>query len=452
MNIDFNSLLIPPATGPHASDKALSLKGVLAAAPDKSCSHRAMILGGMADGVSEVTGLLESADVLATARCVEALGAKLNRSRPGHWQITGKPVWTSPDQPLDLGNAGTGVRLLMGAASRFDLTADFVGDESLSSRPMERVLGPLREMGVQASARDGGRLPVRLVGRSPLKSIEYTPPIASAQVKSALLLAALGADGDSVLHEPVATRDHTETMLPLFGCPVEVQRDGASLTVRISGPTSLKATSINIPGDPSSAAFLVAAALITPDSEMTIRGVMTNPARFGLYHVLKEMGADITLTPGGTACGEALCDITARSSRLKGITVPAQVAASMIDEYPILSVISAFAQGVTRMEGLAELRAKESDRLAASADLLSANGVEVELGEDTLTVHGRGGEAIPGGGRVETRHDHRLAMSGLVLGLNSVNPVIVDDVSMIATSYPGFFKDMAALGATIRQA
>jgi 3-phosphoshikimate 1-carboxyvinyltransferase len=437
------------ASGSHTARRAGRLQGRLRAAPDKSISHRCLIFSALADGTSEVEGLLESADVLATARAVEALGAELERTGEGRWQITGHGRWTSPSVPLDLGNSGTGVRLLMGAASRFDLTARFTGDESLSSRPMERVLAPLRQMGVRADAAEGGRLPAVLTGSSRLKAITYTPPVASAQVKSAILLAGLGADGETVVIEPHATRAHTETLAPLFGADIRMERDGAGLVARVRGGRVLKPAHVHVPGDPSSAAFPIAAGLVAGTGPVTVTGVMTNPARFGLYEVLKTMGADITITPAGTRAGEALADISVRPGTLKGVEVPPEIAPSMIDEYPILSVIAAFADGVTRMTGLAELRAKESDRLAASAALLAANGVKIELGGDSLTVHGMGPGGVPGGGLVKTLHDHRLAMSGLVLGLGAKEPVTVDDVAMIATSYPGFFDDMTALGAEI---
>lgn len=435
--------------GPRKARRGGNIAGTLGAAPDKSISHRALIFSAMAAGRSEVRGLLESADVLATAGAVSALGATLTREGDGHWLIDGVERWASPSTPLDLGNSGTGVRLLMGAASRFDLTAEFVGDASLSSRPMERVLGPLREMGALTQAAEGGRLPVRLTGSSALKAITYTPPIASAQVKSAILLAGLGADGETMVIEPNATRAHTETLAPLFGADMSMERDGPGLIARVRGGKALHAADVHVPGDPSSAAFPIAAGLVAGTGPVTITGVMTNPARFGLYEVLKMMGADITIIPAGTRAGEALADITVRPGSLKGVEVPPDIAPSMIDEYPILSVIAAFADGITHMTGLAELRAKESDRLAASAALLAANGVKVELGEDSLTVHGMGPGGVPGGGLVKTLHDHRLAMSGLVLGLGAKEPVTVDDVAMIATSYPGFFDDMAALGAQI---
>jgi 3-phosphoshikimate 1-carboxyvinyltransferase len=426
------------------------LRGRLRAAPDKSISHRAVIFSALANGESRVDGLLESDDVLATARAVAQLGADVTRGDDGAWRISGAP-WRSPAEPLDLGNSGTGVRLLMGAAARFDLEAVFTGDASLSSRPMARVLDPLALMGVRSEAAEGGRLPARLFGSSRLQAIDYTPPVASAQVKSAILLAGLGAEGETIVREPRLTRAHTETMGPLYGADFHVEPDGEGEIVRVKGGAPLKAHDLTVPGDPSSAAFLVAAALITPESDVVIEGVMTNPARFGLYETLIEMGAEIELRPAGERAGEALVDIHVRSSALKGVEVPPERAPSMIDEYPILSVIAANAEGPTAMRGLAELRAKESDRLAASAALLQANSVRLELGEDHLIVEGRGAGGVPGGGLVQTFHDHRLAMSGLVLGLASKDPVAVDDVAMIATSYPGFFDDMAALGAVIEE-
>lgn len=436
-------------SGPAKARASSRLAGEIAAAPDKSCSHRALILAALAQGRTRIDGLLESADVLATAGALEALGASLERVKPGKWDVTGA-VWTTPDGPLDLGNSGTGVRLLMGAAARFDLTAIFTGDDSLSRRPMERVLAPIKAMGAMTGSASGGRLPVRLTGSTRLKPIDYTPPVASAQVKSAVLLAGLGARGETIVREPRATRDHTEKMAPLFGAGIESEygEDG-SLTVRVTGGAPLKGARLEIPGDPSSAAFAIAAALVTPESELTVTGVMTNPARFGLYETLKEMGADMTVTAAGTSCGEALADIGVRTSQLRGVTVPESRAPSMIDEFPILAVIAAFAEGETRMKGLGELRAKESDRLAATADLLACNGVKVSIEGDDLVVTGCGLSGVPGGGTVETREDHRLAMAALVMGLGAHKPVTVDETAMIATSYPGFFDDMKAIGAKI---
>ena len=438
-------------SGPKSARRTSGLRASLPAAPDKSISHRALIFSALAAGESVITGLLESDDVLATARAVAALGADVTRDGPGAWRVTGAP-WRTPAEPLDLGNSGTGVRLLMGAAARFDLEAVFTGDDSLSGRPMARVLDPLALMGATSQAREGGRLPARLKGSAALSAIDYTPPVASAQVKSAILLAGLGAEGETIVREPHATRAHTETMAPLYGADLTVEPDGDGAIARVRGGKALTAFDLAVPGDPSSAAFATAAALICSDSAITLTGVMTNPARFGLYETLKEMGADLTFTRAGERAGEALVDLTVRSSALKGVEVPAERAPSMIDEYPILSVIAAFAEGPTVMRGLAELRAKESDRLAASAAMLVANGVRIELGGDYLVVHGAGPGGPRGGGHVLTHHDHRLAMSGLVLGLGAQQPVTVDDVAMIATSYPGFFDDFAALGAVFEAA
>lgn len=435
--------------GPRTASFSKGLSGSLRAAADKSISHRSLIFSAMAEGRSLISGLLESDDVLATARAVAQLGAIVEKLGDGRWQVTGAP-WRSPAAPLDLGNSGTGVRLLMGAAARFDLEAVFAGDESLSSRPMARVLDPLADMGVRSKAAEGGRLPATVFGSSGLKPIDYTPPVASAQVKSAILLAGLGADGETIVREPRLTRAHTETMGPLYGADFTVERDGPSAVIKVRGGRTLTAHDLEVPGDPSSAAFLVAAALITPGSDVTITGVITNPARFGLYKTLQDMGADITLTPAGTRAGEELVDIHVRSSTLNGVEVPAERAPSMIDEYPILSVLAGHAEGRTTMLGLEELRAKESDRLSASAKLLEVNGVTLELGDDYLIVEGCGAGGVPGGGTVQTFHDHRLAMSGLVMGLASKAPVTVDDVAMIATSYPTFFDDVAALGGVIK--
>lgn len=435
-------------TGERTASLSKALTGRLRAPADKSISHRSMIFSAMAEGESRVEGLLESDDVLATARAVAQLGASVSRDDDGIWRVAGAR-WRTPTEPLDLGNSGTGVRLLMGAAARFDLEAVFTGDESLSSRPMARVLDPLAQMGIRSDAAEGGRLPARVFGSSALNPIDYTPPVASAQVKSAILLAGLGAKGDTIVREPRLTRAHTETMGPLYGAEFHVEQADGGSVIRVTGGKSLKAHDLTVPGDPSSAAFLVAAALITPDSDVVIEGVMTNPARFGLYETLADMGADIELKPAGTRAGETLVDIHVKSSALKGVEVPPERAPSMIDEYPILSVLAANAEGTTTMLGLEELRAKESDRLSASAKLLQANGVALTLGDDHLIVEGCGAGGVPGGGMVETFHDHRLAMSGLVMGLASKEPVTVDDVTMIATSYPTFFEDMAKLGAVI---
>lgn len=431
---------------PAISHPGHALTGRAAAPGDKSVSHRALILAALASGESRITGLLESADVLATARAVAALGAGVHRDGEG-WRVVGTGGrFRSPDRALDLGNSGTGVRLLMGAVAGTGAVADFTGDASLSSRPMARVLDPLAAMGADCSS-TGGRLPVRITGGS-LKPVDWSPEIASAQVKSAILLAALGAEGETVVREPAPTRDHTERMLPLFGG--EVTSEGQ--IVRLTGPQALTGTRIDVPGDPSSAAFALVAGLIVPGSAVTLTGVIANPARDGLYRVLERIGAKLTRTPGGAMAGEDTVDLSVETSALKGIDLEADIAPSMIDEYPILAVAAAFADGESRFRGLAELRAKESDRLAGTAALLAANGVTARIEGDDLIVTGRGPAGVPGGGDVVTHGDHRLAMSGLVMGCAAQSAVRIDDAAMIATSYPGFIDDMRALGAQIVRA
>ena len=373
----------------------------------------------------------------------------MQRSEPGS-SGSAQAVGATPGEPLDFGNSGTGVRLMMGAIAGSGAGAVFTGDTSLSSRPMRRVTDPLEAMGARLSSTEG-RLPVTLEP-SDLHGIAYTPPIASAQVKSALLLAGLGASGETIITERHATRDHTETMLRAFGVKLEVTQGDDGVQIRLPGQQSLKAQDVTVPGDPSSISFALVAALILPGSEVHITGVMDNPSRTGLIETLKEMGADLEITPGPIMAGERTMDIIARYSQLHGVDVPASRAPSMIDEYPVLGVAAAFASGTTSMAGLAELKAKESDRLAGTADLLSRNGVSVEAGEDSLTVYGKGAGMVRGGGTVATHHDHRLAMSALVLGLAAQQPVTIDDASMIATSYPGFADDMRALGATLEPA
>lgn len=426
------------------------LAGGFNAPGDKSISHRSLILGGLAKGQTKVSGLLESEDVLNTGRAMAALGASVERTGDGAWTIQGcDNALRSPDAPLDFGNAGTGVRLVMGVAAGAGVSAEFIGDASLSARPMRRVTDPLGQMGAAFETQDG-RLPARL-SASRLSAIDYTPPIASAQVKSAILLAALGAEGQTIVREPHATRNHTETMLRDFGVELDVDCDGAGSVIRLRGPQRLDACNVDVPGDPSSSAFAAVAASIITGSDITIHHVMDNPARSGVFTTLQEMGADIRIEPGPMMAGERTLSLRIRGSALKGITVPADRAPSMIDEYPVLGVAASFAEGSTRMVGLAELRAKESDRLSGTADLLRNNGVEVEIDGDDLIVHGRGPQGVPGGGMVETRHDHRLAMSGLVMGLAARNAVTIDDAAMIATSYPDFFRDMTGLGARIEE-
>jgi len=399
----------------------------------------------MASGRTTVTGLLEGDDILATAGAMRALGATVTRTGEGRWTIEGVGAdgLRTPDRIIDCGNAGTGVRLIMGAASAYALEATFTGDDSLRSRPMNRVLDPLRQMGVQADAQDGGRLPCTIRSDGDLTAIDYAPPKASAQVKSCVMLAGLGAKGRTTVRELHPTRDHTETMLRAFGVPVHC--DGT--TVSIDGPAALSGTHIDVPGDPSSAAFAIVAGLIVPGSDVVVEGVMMNARRTALYDALLQMGADIRFENerevGG---GERVADIRARHSRLTGIIVDPTRAADMIDEYPILAVAAAVAEGDTVMNGIHELRVKESDRIAATVALLRGNGVQVEEREDGLSVTGG---AVPGGGAVQTHHDHRIAMSALILGLVSEQGVTVDDASMIATSYPDFFDHMRIIGADI---
>ena len=422
------------------------LSGSFDAPGDKSISHRALIFGALASGVTHITGLLESGDVLDTAKAMTALGAEIHQTGPRSWKIAGTAGrLRNPTESLDFGNSGTGVRLVMGACAGAGVSATFIGDSSLSSRPMARITTPLGLMGAKLDASEN-RLPI-ILSASKLTAIQYAPPVASAQVKSAILLAALGATGETVVTEAQATRDHTERMLKLFGVEIDVTREGRGLIARLDGPQALSGCDVAVPGDPSSVAFAIVAALITPGSSIQVNGVMDNPARTGLYATLKDMGANLVLKPGAMKAGEKTVDITARHSALSGIVVPAERAASMIDEYPVLGVAAAFARGATKMLGLEELKAKESDRLTGTADMLRVNGVMVEAGDDQLTVHGFDGKPCTGGGIVQTRHDHRLAMSGLVLGLRCEHPVSIDDARMIATSYPDFFDHMATLGA-----
>ena len=426
------------------------LTGRIRAPGDKSISHRALILGGLARGRTTVSGLLEGADILSTAGAMEALGATVTRTGDGAWTVdgVGEAGLAEPDGDVDCGNAGTGVRLIMGAAAGYPVDVTYTGDDSLRSRPMGRVLEPLALMGVTAAAREGGRLPCTVHGTGDIAAIDYTPSKASAQVKSCVLLAGLRARGRTTVREIKPTRDHTETMLRAFGVGVEV--DG--LAVSIDGPAALTATHIDVPGDPSSAAFATVAALLVPGSDVVIADVMLNPRRTALYDALIAMGADITFENerevGG---GERVADIRARHSALRGVTVDPERAADMIDEYPVLAVAAAFADGVTHMDGIHELRVKESDRIAATVALLRENGVAVEERKDGMSVTGNGGVPVPGGATVTTHHDHRIAMSALVLGLRATGGVGVDDASMIATSYPTFFEDMRALGAAVEQ-
>ena len=423
-----------------------ALTGSVPAPGDKSVSHRALILGGMATGVTEITGLLEGEDILATARAVAAFGAGAERLGPGHWRVTGQGGFKQPDGVIDCGNAGTGVRLLMGAAAGYPITVTFDGDASLRKRPMKRVTGPLSDMGARFEWQgEEDRLPLQLTGGA-LAGLTFTQTVASAQVKSALLLAGLNASGNTDITEPERSRDHTERMLRAFGAEVQVTELGEGWRIRLQGGQSLTGTTVSVPGDPSSAAFPLAAGLIVPGSVVTVENVMLNPLRTGLFETWREMGADLEITNRRESGGEAVGDITARHSALTGVVVPEARAASMIDEYPILAATAAYASGPTVMRGIGEMRVKESDRIALMARGLAACGVAVEEEAEGLIVTGG---PVAGGATIDTAHDHRIAMSHLVLGLAAARPVTVRDPEMIATSFPGFVALMQGLGADI---
>jgi 3-phosphoshikimate 1-carboxyvinyltransferase len=429
--------------------RAGPLKGRVRAPGDKSISHRALILGALARGVTEVEGLLEGEDVKRTAGAMAAFGANVERLEAGRWRIEGKGGFAEPVDVVDCGNAGTGVRLIMGAAAGFDLAATFTGDASLRSRPMNRVLKPLGLMGASWIARSNGRLPLTLKGGG-LRGLAYALPEPSAQVKSAVLLAGLHAEGGVEVFEPEATRDHTERMLRGFGAVVDVSEESGGRRILLAGGQTLTGTHVRVPGDPSSAAFPLVAALVTPGSEVTVEGMLLNALRIGLLDTLGEMGADLAVTNVRDEGGETVADVTARYSELTGVEVPPERAPSMIDEYPILAAAAAFANGRTVMRGVGELRVKESDRIALMARGLAACGVEVDEGPEHLTV--TGARTVGGGARVTTHGDHRIAMSHLVLGLASERPVTVDEPGMIATSFPGFVELMRDLGGDIGEA
>jgi 3-phosphoshikimate 1-carboxyvinyltransferase len=440
---------------PLTARRSRGLKGRVRVPGDKSISHRALILSAMTAGETRIGGLLEGEDVINTAKVMRALGAAVERTGAGAWSVHGVGVggFAQPRGPLDFGNSGTGCRLVMGAVAACPVTAVFDGDASLRKRPMQRVLDPLTRIGARAvEAAEGGRLPLKLEGARDPIPIEYAPPVASAQLKSAVLLAGLAAPGETVVVEKEATRDHTEKMLTHFGADVRVEAFGEhGRRVTLKGRPELSPSSLQVPADPSSAAFPLAAALIVPDSDIVLEGVMMNPLRTGLFVTLREMGASIETLSTKNDGGEEVADLRVKASTLRGVDVPAPRAPSMIDEYPILAVLASFAEGTTRMRGLSELRVKESDRLAATADMLRVNGVAVEIEGDDLIVHGNGRDLgrAEGGGVVTTHMDHRLAMSALVMGLASDRPVGVDDAAFIATSFPGFVELMRGLGAEL---
>jgi 3-phosphoshikimate 1-carboxyvinyltransferase len=442
------------APEPMTSHASGPLRGVAQVPGDKSISHRALILGAMAVGTTRVTGLLEGQDVLDTARAMRAFGATVTHHGPGEWSIDGVGVggFAEPADVIDCGNSGTGVRLIMGSMATTPITATFTGDASLRKRPMGRVTDPLALFGARAYGRKGGRLPMTVVGAESPVPVRYALPVASAQVKSAILLAGLNAPGQTVVIEREPTRDHSERMLRGFGAEVAVERTAEGHVITLTGQPELRPQTVAVPRDPSSAAFPVCAALVVPGSEVRVPGVSQNPTRNGLYLTLVEMGADITFENPREEGGEPVADLLVRfSGAMRGIEVPPERAPSMIDEYPVLSVVAALSEGVTVMRGVKELRVKESDRIDAMARGLRACGVTVEEDEDTMTVHGLGAGAVPGGATVATHLDHRIAMSFLVLGMASRQPVSVDDGSPIVTSFPIFETLMNGLGADIRR-
>ena len=435
------------APNPLSASRSRSLSGHVGVPGDKSISHRALLFGALATGRTRVTGLLEGQDVLGTAKVLQALGCPISKAGDT-WEVLGRGVGglAAPAGELDFGNSGTGVRLMMGVLAGHDLKARLVGDASLSRRPMGRVLRPLQRMGLEVVDRGKETLPLTIRGTPDLIPIEYQLPVPSAQIKSAVLIAGLHAAGETTVIEPESTRDHTERMLAHFGAQIAATKRQGLRAISVRGDAELVGQEVHVPGDPSSAAFLAAAALIVPGSEVTIRDVLINPTRTGFYTTLREMGADIAFLGERGQGGEPVADIRVRHSRLKGVHVPAARAPSMIDEYPVLACLSAYAEGETHMEGLGELKVKESDRLAATAEGLLANGVPVKVEGDTMIVGG--GREVPGGGVVATHLDHRIAMAFLVLGLGTDRPVTVDDASMIATSFPEFQPLLGQMGAS----
>jgi 3-phosphoshikimate 1-carboxyvinyltransferase len=427
------------------------LNGQIVVPGDKSISHRALMFGALAIGETRITGLLTGEDVLRTAAAMRALGAEVTRDIDGTWRVAGRGIGglTEPADILDMGNSGTAARLLCGILASHPLFAVMTGDASLRGRPMRRVIDPLAATGARFTAREGGRLPLAIEGAQDALPLEYRVPVPSAQVKSAVLLAGLNAPGITRVDEPEATRDHSENMLRHFGATVSVEIAGAGRIIELVGHPELQAADVVVPSDPSSAAFPLVAALLVAGSRVTIPAVGLNPLRTGLFTCLQEMGANIVIRNRRVEGGEAVGDLEITGGPLRAVDVPGERAPSMIDEYPILAVAAACASGTTRLRGLKELRVKESDRLAATAALLGANGAKVEIDGDDMIIHGTG-KPPAGGGVVKTHMDHRIAMSAIVLGLVTASPVTADDAGFIDTSFPGFVDLMNAIGASIR--
>lgn len=442
-----------PVTRPLAARRpSAPLRGTVSVPGDKSISHRALMFAALAVGETRIQGLLEGEDVLRTAAAMRALGADVIQDAPGRWRVRGRGIGglMEPEDVLDMGNSGTAARLLCGILASHDLFAVMTGDASLRRRPMRRVTEPLTSCGATFDGREGGRLPLAIRGARDALPLDYRLPVASAQVKSALLLAGLNAPGWTVIEEPEPTRDHSERMLRHFGAEVVVEPVGTGRRIRLRGQPELRAADVTVPGDPSSAAFPIVAALLVPGSAVTLAGVGLNDARTGLFATLREMGAALEIRNERTEGGEPVGDVHVAHAPLRGVAVPAARAPSMIDEYPVLAAAASVALGETRMAGLAELRVKESDRLAATAAMLHVNGVTVRIeGDDLVVAGGPIPGVVPGGGTVETHMDHRIAMSALVLGQAAAAPVTVDDTAFIDTSFPGFAALMLELGASL---
>lgn len=428
------------------SKNSTGLNGCIFVPGDKSISHRALMFGALAEGTTHIKGLLEGEDVLRTAEAMRKLGAEIIKESDGTWAVTGRGKLHESSDVLDMGNAGTGARLLMGVVSSHPIKTSFTGDASLCSRPMNRVIMPLSESGAGFESTDGGKLPLTVIGAENPKPIIYTLPVASAQVKSAVLLAGLNIEGSTIVYEPILSRDHTERMLKAFGADIIVEPWETGHKITLNGKAKLKACDVDVPADISSAAFPIVAALITKNSEITLKNIGLNPLRAGLIDVLLSMGANISFQNPRQIAGEPAADLIVRTSNLHGITVSAEKAPSMIDEYPILAVAAAFAKGQTRLCGLGELKVKESNRFKAIIEGLSKNGVSItEDGEDIIITPD--GKKPCGGGLIQANLDHRIAMSFMIMGMASEKPIAIDDISSVATSFPDFVNLMNAKGA-----